>query len=211
MSTQSNNNNGGKPMSINMPNQSKPDDKQDKKEALERQLLQQQLAEFDAYGFYERLTDWAHTSQKVAGKVPIGKGDLFDVRLLSRHSMYLLRLLRAIDHKGLECPFIHTGNKDNVEKATKKCRELLEDAKQFKSKNGFLNRLKGLLHHLHLMRASKEIEYFKARLEALLVFYRHQEFSRELSQLHQVMFYRNLEEKPAQSSTKPKKASRSRK
>lgn len=211
-----------KPMQVNQPNQNKTDNKEDKKDEIEKRMLQQQLMDFDSYGFYDRLLGWANkappkpiaknqrvsmfrTRGTLVQPVPVTRMDVLELRRLSRGTLQLLQLLRAIDQKGLECPNVHISNKKNVEIAAKKCIELLAAAQRFKSGKGLLLKLKRMMASLYLNKAAKEIEYFKIRLEALLLFCRHQEFAREITELNHAMSYQSLEEKPEMAKIPLKK------
>ncbi len=209
MSTQTNN----KPMQINQPNPQKDEKRDEKREENERRLVEQQLLEFDSHSFYDNLNAWTekpcpkpeHQDVRVSllrkkdalvQPLPIARHQMLELRRLSRGTLKLLRLLRSIDQKGIECPYVHTQNKKNIELAAKKCLELLEGASRYRSSRGFVNLIKRVFHGLFLSRAAKEIEYFKIRLESLLLFCRHQEFAREISSLSHAMSYQNLDTQP---------------
>lgn len=99
-----------------------------RKDEQERRQLETLLWDFDALAFYEKLSAWGNypIPQPVPHEVrvtplrqrivmyqplPLSRKELSDLRQLSRESARLLYLLRAIDQKGMECPYIHQQNK----------------------------------------------------------------------------------------------------
>jgi hypothetical protein len=111
-----------------------------------------------------------------------------DLRRLSYESARLLSLLRAVDQKGMECPYIHQVNKQLLERALDKCQKLKEAGSKYFEGKGLWARLTQLLNKIHLDAAGKDLDSFKSKLEAVLLMCRHQEFAQDLVKLRSVAF-----------------------
>ena len=186
----------------------------------EKTRLEALLRDFDSFSFYESLDKWEKSPipqpirhrvqvttlrQKVVYNqpLPISRKELFDLRRLSTDSGRLLYLLRAIDQRGMECPYIHQQNKHLLERALEKCEKLLIAKNKYFEGKGLLARLSQLLNLLHLDSAKKDLESFKNKIEAVLLLCRHQEFAQDLIKLRSMTF-----DKPAPPPVpKPQKAS----
>ncbi len=212
------NNNQSKPMQINSPNHNKEDKKEDKKEELERRLLEAQLYDFDSHALYDRIAVWVQKpivkpihhdlrvslTQKVDTLIqplPITRDELEEVKKLSKWTLQLLQMLRSIDQKGMEYPYVHIDNRKNLEAASKRAKELLDSINRFKNAHGIAARLKYLLHFVHVTRAETDIKQFKTRLDALMLLCQHQAFARELTKMNFAMSYKNLDPAPVQNQT----------
>jgi hypothetical protein len=179
-----------------------------RREENERRILESELRAFDAHRFYETLEQWTailvpkqvpHTvhvtpfRQKVimTQPLPISRRDLNDMRKLSYDCSRLIGLLRAIDQKGVEYPYIHLAYRTLLECAIAKCVQL-HAARELYSRTvrGFWNQLGRLLNLSFLDAARKDIETFRQRLEALLMMSRQQGFVEDLVRLRRSVTYR---------------------
>lgn len=175
-----------------------------RKEELERNQLESLLRDFDSLSFYESLERWEQSpipqpvrqqirvtplrqKEVVHQPMPISRKELYDLRRLSSESARLLYLLRAIDQKGIECPYIHQQNKQVLERALEKCERLQEARSKFLEGKGLWARLNQLLNRIHVDAAKKDLEAFKNKLEAVLLMCRHQEFAQDLAKLRRVV------------------------
>jgi hypothetical protein len=207
-----------------MMNQSKDDQtKKDeaRREEQERRQLEDLLHEFDAYSFYDTLGRWiqkrvpspipqtVHVTplrQKVIlhQPLPVTRRDMSEVRKISSDAARLLYLLRAIDQKGIECPYIHLQNRSNLEKAVEKCDQIKEAGKLYYQGIGFWASLRRLFNKPHLDGAKQDVEFFKNRLEAILMMCRHQEFAKDLMNFRKTVTHDSavdLETAPAKGSS----------
>jgi len=215
-----------------------PNPQQQREEALRREQAKQeeqlkrdleaQLIEFDAHSFYLQLSRWTdeeipqpipytiHVSplrQKTVHyqPLPLTRKDLSRMRKLSARIARLLQLLRAIDQRGIECPYIHQVNRPTLEKAVHKCDRIQEARREYSKGRGIWARFGQLINKAHLDWAVRDAENFKNRLEAVLMLCRHQEFAQDLMRLRQAVTTREEQmqgygQKPAQQS--PAKANR---
>lgn len=193
-----------------------------KKEEQEKERLEALLRDFDSPSFYESLAQWgkAPVPQPIRHRVqvttmrqkdvfnqplPISRKDLTDLRRLSSASSRLLYLLRAIDQRGMESPYIHQQNKHLLEQALEKIEKLQKAEKKYFEGKGLFARLTQLLNAIHLDAAKKDLESFKNKLEAVLLMCRHQEFAQDLVKLRSVAFDTSARTQ-AQPPAKPKPA-----
>ena len=175
-----------------------------RREEQERTNLESQVREFDAYEFYASMNAWAKSP--VPGPVPrtirltplkkriimrqpipLARPELREMQRLSSECGRLLYLLRAIDQKGLECPYVHQLNRGSLEKAVEKCRQLNEAGTSYMNGRGVLSRLFHLFSGIGVASLKKDVASFKNRLEAILMICRHEEFARDLMQLRRVV------------------------
>jgi hypothetical protein len=178
---------------------------EDRKAELEKSRLEGLLRDFDALSFYESLEKWEESPipQPIHHRVqvttlrqqvvlnqplPISRKELYDLRSLSKESARLLYLLRSIDQRGMECPYIHQQKKHLLERAMEKCERLCQAAAKFYEGKGLMARVSQLLNLLHLEAAKKDLESFKKKLEAVIMMCRHQEFAQDLMKLRSVAF-----------------------
>lgn len=181
---------------------------EDRREEKERQQLEAELRNFDAHRFYDALERWTsipiprpiprtvHVTpfrQKVImiQPLPISRWDLNEMRQLSNDCSRLVGLLRTIDQRGIEYPYIHVVYRGLMEKAIEKCLHLHAAREQYtQSSRGVWGQLGRLLNISLLDAAKKDIEKFKQRLEVLLMMTRHQEFLSDLIRLKRSVTYR---------------------
>lgn len=192
-----------------------------RREEKERLHLEEQLRDFDAHSFYEKLTSWTDSPMPQPERrsvnvtplrqttvlqqpLPVSRNDLQEIRKISSHSGRLLALLRAIDQKGIECPYVHQQYRETLEKALEKCDRLNEAGSKYLTGKGLIAWFGRLMNKLHLRSARKDIEFFKDRLEALLMMCRHQEFAQDLVKLRQA--YSRTPEGGAIPRTSPPRA-----
>lgn len=175
-----------------------------RKDEQERRQLESLLWDFDALDFYEKLSAWgkAPIPQPVPHEVrvtplrqkivmyqplPLSRRELSDLRKLSRESARLLYLLRALDQRGMECPYIHQQNKQILENVLEKCERLKAAGKNYMEGRGLWARLTQLLNKIHVDAIKKDAESFKNKIEAVLLMCRHQEFAQDLKTLRSAM------------------------
>jgi hypothetical protein len=173
-----------------------------KREEKERLALEEQLREFDAYGFYEKLTSWTgeqlpkpqpqavnvtplRQTTVMQQPLPISRQDLQEIRKISSHSARLLALLRAIDQKGIECPYVHQQYRATIEKALEKCEQIKAAGDRYFQSKGFWARLGQFLNKFHVSSTKRDVDFFKNRLEAILMMCKHQELAQDLVKLRQ--------------------------
>jgi len=217
-----------------MPQQQKEDPVKKEKalrEEREKRLLEIQIREFDANAFYESLLRWMDTPlpqpivkavrvtplrQKtmIHQPLPISRKGLNDLRKISANTARLISLLHAIEVKGVECPYIHQQYRRHLEQAIQRCRQLQEARVRYKQGKGFWMLLRRLLNKLHLDSVQHDVSFFQRRLEALLLFCRHQEFAHDLQHLNRMYSSRSnatvKAEKSAGESKGAKKSSKKR-
>lgn len=194
------------------PNQASPPKEDPKKEEARREeqaklALEQELADFDAHLYYEQLASWIempipkqykralHISLFKIKEVPwqplpISRVDERSLNMISQSTRKVLDLLRRVDQKGLECPYIHQLNKHVIEQAIAKCGDLQEASKRYLNARGVSARFDQFFHKSHLLYALKDLDAFKKRLEAIFVMCRHQEFAHELMTLRRDVTFR---------------------
>jgi hypothetical protein len=177
---------------------------QARREDAARRELEERLTEFDAHSFYQSLETWIHKPiprpipysvrltplrQKVIlyQPMPITRKELSKMRRLSASCALLISLLRAVEQRGLECPYIHQINKKSLEKALEKCRHLSEARGRYFRRRGFWARVSQLVNRPHLGSTKRDVEVFTNRLEALLMICRHEEFAQDLMRLRQAV------------------------
>lgn len=178
-----------------------------RKEEQERKALEIELYAFDAHVFYELLRQWAAAPlprpipqtirvtplrQRVVmhQPLPISRRGLADLRRLLGDCSRLLSLLRAIDQKGIECPYVHRANREILELAVDKCAAIERASRDYLRGQGLWAKIGQLLNGSHLRKARETVEVFKHRLEAILMMCRHQEFAEDLQRLRSSMLSR---------------------
>lgn len=178
-----------------------------RREEEARRNLEVALQAFDAYSFYAALENWANTAvpqpvshtihltplrQKVIMRqpLPLSRKELYDLRHLSSDCGRLLYLLRAIDQRGMECPYVHQQHRLCLEKAIEKCDQIKNAGEEYLKGQGFWARFVQLLNRAHLEVMKKDIDFFKGRLEAVLIMCRHEEFAQDLLHLRRAVTYR---------------------
>lgn len=178
-----------------------------RREEQERRKLEAQIQEFDAYEFYESVEGWA--SQPVPMPVrktvqqtplrrtivmqqplPVSRKELVDLRRLSSDCARLLYILRAIDQRGIECPYVHQVRRPTIEKALDKCDRLRVAEENYKNRPGIGARFAKLFNKGHLDAIKRDVEFFKSRLEAILMMCRHEEFAQDLMHIRRAVTYR---------------------
>ncbi len=181
---------------------------EDRREENERRQLEAQMRDFDAHRFYDALEVWTsipipplvpqtlHLTpfrQKIVmvQPLPISRRDLNEMRQLSYDCSRLISLLRTMDQRGMEYPYINFVYRGLLEKAIAKCLHLHTAREQYtRTSRGLWGQLSRLLNISLLDAARKDIERFKQRLEALVMMTRHQEFLSDLIRLKRSVTYR---------------------
>lgn len=195
--------------SIHAPNQARDDQKRDeaRKEELERRTIEEELHAFNAHDFYEKLCTWssiavpqpvhrkAHISwtKKDPGEfqpIPVARVDFSFIHSISSRAGRLLYLLKSAEQKGMNCPYVHQMNKETLEKAVEKCKEIKKAIDRFYSGSSMVARLVYLLHKGYIYVLSKEIDVLLSRLEAIFLICRHEEFAQDLVHLRRAVTYR---------------------
>ncbi len=184
-----------------------PKKEEARKEEQEKRNLEQELMDFDAHAFYDRLLAWAekeipkpykrtlHVSlfrikQVLWQPLPLTRADEKELLSVSTATGKVLSLLRRIDQKGLECPYVHQVNKAILEQAVDKCDRLKEASGKYLQTKGLLARISQFFHKNHVLSALKDVEYLKRRLESIIVMCRHQEFAQDLMRLRREVTFR---------------------
>lgn len=210
-------------MQINTPQHNKDDRQQDKREEQEKRQAENQLLAFDSYSFYEKLGAWSKqpTPQPTKEDVrvslwakkeayrqplPVSRGDYNELQKLSKGAAKLLQLLRIAELRGVECPYIHTESRREMQRAAERCRILLEATEKFKQAAGLRAHISRLLNLFHISSAKKDLQSFKARLDAIANYCRQLEFARDISMGGKVKQYPQLEAaaKAATTVARPK-------
>ncbi len=199
-----------------------------RREEQERRNLETQLQSFDAYEFYEALENWVSNPipkpirqtvhltplrQKVVMQqpLPLSRNELNDLRKLSSDCARLLYLLRAIDQRGIECPYVHQVNRPRLEKGIEKCDCLKAAGHEYTKTSGMWARFSQLLNKAHLDAMKKDLDFFKSRLEAVLMMCRHEEFAQDLMHIRRAVTYRTgMLLNPSEGATKGRAASSAR-
>jgi hypothetical protein len=178
-----------------------------RREEQERQQLESQLRAFDAYSFYGGIETWAvhpipapipqtirltPLRRKVIMRqpMPLTRNELQDIRRLSNDCVRLLALLRAIDQRGMECPYIHCLHRSELERAIDKCIRLKVARQNYVRGRGVVAWCIHVLNGLHLDAMKREADLFQSRLEAVLMMCRHEEFAHDLVNLRREVTYR---------------------
>jgi len=178
-----------------------------RRDEQERRDLEQQLQAFDAYEFYGSLEQWAnhpipspikqtiHLSplrQKVISlqPMPLSRKELVGLRRISSDSGRLLYLLRAINHRGMECPYVHQLHRLCLEKAIEKCNRLAFAGVEYTKSPGICARLAQFFNMGHLSSMKRDLQFFKSRLETILIMCRHEEFAQDLIHLRRAVTHR---------------------
>ncbi len=191
------------------PQQPQRDDqrKEEKREEQEKRLLEQELLDFDAYAFYEKIGAWStlpipkpykrsihvglfRVKQVLWQPLPLTKIEERELRALSIVTGKVLALLRRVDEKGLECPYIHQVNKEVLEAAIYRCDQLKEASLKYLSTRGFFARLSQIFYRSHMLTSIKDIEFFKRRLESIAMICKHQEFTQDLLRIKREVTFR---------------------
>jgi hypothetical protein len=178
-----------------------------RREEQERRNLEAQLHAFDAYEFYATLENWADhpvpepisqivrltpLRQKVVmhQPLPLSRRELNDLQKLSSYCSRLLYLLRAIDRRGIECPYVHQQHRSCIEKAIEKCERLKNAGQEYTKGQGMWARFSQLLNRVHLDSMHKDVGSFKSVLEAVLIMCRHEAFAQDLLHIRRAVTYR---------------------
>ncbi len=191
------------------PQPQRDDSKKDeaRQEEVEKKNLEEELREMDAHGFYNRLKDWStkefpkpyyrtshlalvQNKEMLWQPLPITRSDEREILFLSKNTGKVLSLLRRVDQKGLECPYVHQVNKESLEEAIDKCKHLEEASLLYLSSKGFLARFSQLFNRLHILRALRDIAVLQRRLEAIVIMCRHQEFAQDLMRIRREVTFR---------------------
>ncbi len=178
-----------------------------RREEQERRSLEVQLRTFDAHDFYDSLENWA--SQPVPSPVrqtirltplrqktivqqplPLSRKELADLRKLSSDCTRLLYLLRAIDQRGIECPYVHQVHRRSLERAIEKCDRLQVAEQEYGNRTGIKAFFAQLFQKAHLVAIRRDLDFFKSRLESMLTMCRHEEFAQELMHVRRPVTYR---------------------
>jgi hypothetical protein len=178
-----------------------------RREEQERNNLEMQLQSFDSHEFYEMLEGWANhpipapirqtvhvtpLRQKIVLQqpLPLSRNELSDLRKISSNCAKLLYLLRAINQRGMECPYIHQLHKSSLEKAIEKCERLKSAGRDYNKRSGMWARFAQLFNKAHLDSMKKDLDFFRSRLEAILMMCRHEEFAQDLMNIRRAVTYR---------------------
>ena len=178
-----------------------------RREEQERRQLESQLRAFDAYSFYGSIETWAaHPIPSPIAQtirltplrrkvimhqpMPLTRSEVGDIRRLSDNCVRLLALLRAIEQRGIECPYIHCLHRPELEKAIDKCTRLKVARQNYVRGRGVFAWCVHVLNGLHLDVMRREIDLFQSRLEAVLMMCRHEEFAHDLVNLRREVSYR---------------------
>ena len=178
-----------------------------RREEQEKRALEVELRDFDAHEFYDSLLQWIEKEipkpyrrslhinpfrikQVLWQPMPMTKNDTQELQKFSTMTAKLLSLLRSIDQKGLECPYIHQVNRPILDKAIEKCDRLKDASLKYLQAKGFYAWLHHLFNGSHIRLAQRDLEYFKRRLDAISMMCRHQEFAQDLVRLRREVTYR---------------------
>jgi hypothetical protein len=178
-----------------------------RREEQDRRTIEEQVQAFDAYQFYGAIESWAsqpipqpiqrtiHLTplrQKVIQQqpLPVSRKELTDLRKVSSDCARLLYLLRAIDQRGMECPYVHCQHRTSLEKAIEKCDRLKSAGQDYYKSPGMWARFAQLFNKAHLDSMKKDVDFFKSRLEAVLMMCRHEEFAQDLLHIRRAVTYR---------------------
>jgi hypothetical protein len=178
-----------------------------RREEQDRRNLEVQLQAFDAHEFYGTLESWTsypvpkpirqtiHLTplrQKAVLRqpIPLSRKELSDLRKISSDCARLLYLLRAIDQRGIECPYVHQQYRSSLEKAIEKCDRLKTAGQDYSKTPGMWARCAQLFNKTHLDMMKKDLDFFKSRLEAILIMCRHEEFAQDLKHIRRAVTYR---------------------
>ena len=197
------------PPAVHTPNQARDEQRREeaKREEFERKSIEDELLSFDSHEFYSQLQEWAekavpqpqHNPAKIYWlkrkqsdfqPVPVPRLEFAAVHVLSTKTLRLLSLLRSAEQKGIGCPYVHQVNKEILEKAIEKCKEIQKAIVRCHSHSSAVGRLLYLLHRGYLSTLSTEIERFLSRLEAIFLICRHEEFAQDLMRLRRAVTYR---------------------
>jgi hypothetical protein len=178
-----------------------------RREEQERRQLESQLRAFDSYSFYGSIEAWAaHPIPSPIAQtirltplrrkvimhqpMPLTRSEVGDIRRLSDNCVRLLALLRAIDQRGIECPYIHCLHRSELERAIDKCARLKAARQNYVRGRGVFAWCAHVLNGLHLDAMRREVDLFQGRLEAVLMMCRHEEFAHDLVNLRREVTYR---------------------
>jgi len=195
--------------SVHTPNQARDEQRRDeaRKEELERKNLEDELLDFDSHGFYEKLDLWGTRAVPLPVKryqqiswlkktpnefqpIPVSRAEFPLLHALAMCASRLLVLLKSAEQRGLGCPYVHQTNKETLERAINKCKEIQRAIARFQSSSGAVARLLSLLHKGYIFVLSQEVERFLSRLEAIFLICRHEEFAQDLVRLRRAVTYR---------------------
>jgi hypothetical protein len=175
-----------------------------RREEQDRKNVEAQLSAFDAHEFYDAIEGWTKkpiprpiqkrvrltplkTKVIMRQPIPLTGRDLNEMHKLSTECARLLYLLRAIDQRGIECPYVHQVSRPSLEKALDKCQRLEDAGMQYAKNRGILSRLWRMFSGTSVEAMKKDIDSFRNRLEAVLTMCRHEEFARDLMQIRKTV------------------------
>ncbi len=187
-----------------------------RRDELERKNLENQIRSFDAHELYGAIEGWVNRPipkpipktirltplrQKVIMRqpAPLTRKELNEMRRLSSDCARLLYLLRAIDQRGIECPYVHQLHRSSLEKAIEKCDRLKAAGSSYSNGKGFFEKFFQIFSETHVDSMKKDVDFFKSRLEAILMMCRHEEFARDLMQIRRSVTCRSGEMKSSEA------------
>ncbi len=194
------------------PNHQQQREEQLRKEEARREdnakrSLEDQLDAFDAYAFYDKLQNWAdrpipqpnvhcvhitpiRTEKVVQQPLPVTSKDLVVIHKISSDCARLLYLLRALDQRGMECPYIHQQSQACLQRAIEQCIKLQKAGTDYLQGKGLWNLVTRFFRASHINLVKKDLDFFKNRLEAVQILCRHQEFAQDLQKMKAAITYR---------------------
>lgn len=178
-----------------------------RRDEQERKRLEEEVFDCDAYSFYDSLSTWALrvVPKPVQGAVhitllkkrptayqplPVSRAEYRVLYSLSQKAARLVKLLKALEQKGLDCPYVHQLNKPVLEQALAKCEEIKKALIRFNTCSGMVAKLLYLLHRSYVYTLEIELSKFSSRLEAIILMSRHAEFAQDLVRLRRAVTYR---------------------
>jgi hypothetical protein len=181
-----------------------------RREEVAKRSVEDQLEAFDAYAFYERLQSWAskpipqpnvhsvhitpiRTEKVVEQPLPVTGSDLSFIDRLSADCGRLLNLLRALDQRGMECPYIHQQSPGCLQRAIDQCLKLQKAGDEYLKGKGLWSLMARFFRTSHISSVKKNLEFFKNRLEAVQILCRHQEFAQDLQKMKAAITYQTRE------------------
>jgi hypothetical protein len=187
-----------------------------RREEFAKKTLEVQLEAFDAYKFYENLRQWAakpipkptmhcvhitpvRKEEVVQQPCPITNKDLTAMHTISSDCARLLYLLRSLDEKGMECPYIHLQNQNCLHMAIDRCNRLQKAGIDYLQSTGLWSWVTALFRKSHFNLVKKDLESFKNRLEAIQILCRHQEFAQDLQKMKAAVTYRSMGATPVKT------------
>ncbi len=184
-----------------------PRKEESRREEQEKRAIENDLRDFDAHGFYDKLLVWSEkeivkpykrtlhinpfrVKQVLWQPMPLTRNDIRELEKLSTVTAQLLSLLRLADQKGLECPYIHQLNRQVLEKAIHMCDRLKDATTKYLEAKGFFAWIHHLFNRSNAENSLRDLEYFRRRLEAISMMCHHQEFAQDLIRLRREVTYR---------------------